>query len=207
MSKNNRILHRKIFPTAHRKLLEKKIDKHFEQISGNVLVLGAGYEPYRQLLKASESICLTDISDENAKIDVVADAHDIPFANETFDAVIALELFEHLQHPAAVSSETLRVLRPGGQALMSIPFMFRIHGDPFDFQSFTERGLTELFCDFSNVKVIEFGGRHHVISDIITTTTPVFAAFRIFNHLLTLSFLGSSMSIDCPSGYIVTLVK
>lgn len=207
MTKAKRPLHRKIFPTAHKKTLWKRLYKHFHQLTGDILVIGAGNEPYRKLLKASKNICLTDIEDKSGDIDQIADAHDLPFIEDTFDAVVAIEVFEHLQQPSVASSEILRVLRPSGQALVTIPFMFRIHGDPFDFQRFTARGLIELFCDFSNVKVIEFGGRHHVISDIITTTTPAFAAFRIFNHLLILSFLGNSMSIDCPSGYIVTLVK
>lgn len=44
----------------------------------------------------------------------VANAASLPFENESFDAVRADRLFQHLQNPAAVFAEMVRVTRRGG---------------------------------------------------------------------------------------------
>jgi len=199
--------YRKLFPTAHRKLLNRTLKRHLSSLSGEVLVIGAGYEPYRQILKNADKVCLTDISDEYGEIDCIADAHDLPFSDESFDGVVAVEVFEHLQKPATAALEVFRVLRPGGRAIISIPFMYHVHGDPSDYSRFTRFGLNELFAKFGIVNIEEFGTRLSVMSDIITTTHPAFAALRFLNHIVASKIVSGRSSSDCPSGYCIELVK
>ena len=45
----------------------------------------------------------------------------LPFADETFDAVVSLEGIEHLLLPARCLSELCRVLRPGGILVLTTP--------------------------------------------------------------------------------------
>lgn len=45
---------------------------------------------------------------------VHGDAHELPFGNETFDIVTAIEVLEHLEKPKRVLSEIKRVLKPDG---------------------------------------------------------------------------------------------
>jgi 2-polyprenyl-6-hydroxyphenyl methylase/3-demethylubiquinone-9 3-methyltransferase len=44
----------------------------------------------------------------------VADAYHLPFANESFDVITAMDFLEHIEDPSRVISEASRVLRPGG---------------------------------------------------------------------------------------------
>jgi len=60
---------------------------------------------------------------------IVADAHNLPFKSNTFDAVVALEVLEHVFDPVKVLGEIKRVLRPGGYAILLVPsdsLLFRI---------------------------------------------------------------------------------
>lgn len=206
MPKSHRIWYRRIFPTAHKLLLNRKLDDLFSGVQGDVLVIGAGKEPYNKLLPSANSIVTTDIGPLHEGLDQVADAHDLPFGDESFDSVVAVEVFEHLQAPAVAAQEVYRVIRPGGTALITVPFMFHVHGDPHDFQRFTRNGIENLFKRFGDVSVTEFGSRVHVISDILTTWAAPFAALRISNFLLGVWPLNRE-SKDCPSGYIVELKK
>lgn len=59
----------------------------------------------------------------------VADAHKLPFKDESFTAAICLEVLEHIFKPAAVIKEIKRVLKPGGYAIALVPsenFLFKV---------------------------------------------------------------------------------
>jgi SAM-dependent methyltransferase len=77
----------------------------------------------------------------HAKPDVFSDAAQLPFANTIFDAVVMLEVMEHLRQPIPALQELARVLRPGGTLILSVPFLYPVHDAPFDFQRLTKYGL------------------------------------------------------------------
>ncbi|GAA1769856.1 class I SAM-dependent methyltransferase [Streptomonospora arabica] len=52
---------------------------------------------------------------------VKGDALDMPFDDDSFDRVIASEVFEHIPHDTAAMAELYRVLRPGGTAAVTVP--------------------------------------------------------------------------------------
>jgi SAM-dependent methyltransferase len=52
---------------------------------------------------------------------VIETAASLPFADATFDAVMCIEVLEHLFAPAAAVAEILRVLKPGGVLVATVP--------------------------------------------------------------------------------------
>ncbi len=56
----------------------------------------------------------------SAKV-VVGDALKLPYADETFDCVIASEILEHIPHDDAAIAELIRVLKAGGALAVSVP--------------------------------------------------------------------------------------
>jgi 2-polyprenyl-3-methyl-5-hydroxy-6-metoxy-1,4-benzoquinol methylase len=53
---------------------------------------------------------------------IEADLNDpLPVEAGSFDFVVAAEVIEHLENPRAVCREIFRLLRPGGEALLSTP--------------------------------------------------------------------------------------
>ena len=195
-----------MWPTAHKLLLERRLRKIYGQIRGSVLVVGAGLEPYRELLKSADQVVATDIGEGHGGLDCVADAHSLPFRSESFDFVLAIEVFEHLRAPARAALEISRVLKPNGGAIVTIPFMFRVHGDPNDFQRLTSRGIEAMFGDLFSIDVQPFGGRIHVISDVVSTAWKPLVILRGINWLLSAPLLDRA-SADCPSGYCVSAIK
>lgn len=76
-----------------------------------------------------------------ARPDIFADARTLPIGDETMDGVVCLEVIEHVPDPERAIQEIARVLRPGGSAWISMPFLYPVHNEPFDFQRYTRYGL------------------------------------------------------------------
>jgi SAM-dependent methyltransferase len=85
--------------------------------------------------------------------DLIADVHHLPFTDEIFDAVIALNAFEHYRDPRTAAREILRVLRPGGRVLIRTAFMQPLHEAPWHFYNCTRYGLEAWFEDFETEKL------------------------------------------------------
>jgi SAM-dependent methyltransferase len=78
-------------------------------------------------------------------VDVVGDAHRLPYAGDAVDAVHCEAVLEHLERPAAAVAEMHRVLRVGGEVFAATPFLQAFHGYPGHFQNFTRAGHQRLF--------------------------------------------------------------
>ena len=83
-----------------------------------------------------------------ANVSIVADAHQLPFKNESVDAVIAEHLLEHLSDPDKAVAEVKRILKPNGLIYILTPFMLGFHSSPNDYYRWTTEGLRELWKDF-----------------------------------------------------------
>jgi 2-polyprenyl-6-hydroxyphenyl methylase / 3-demethylubiquinone-9 3-methyltransferase len=65
---------------------------------------------------SEDSLRVARLYDETHSVEYqVADAYKLPFADQTFDVVTALDFLEHVENPAAAIAEMSRVLKPGGQ--------------------------------------------------------------------------------------------
>lgn len=88
---------------------------------------------------------MSDVAD-GLDVDVVADAHDLaPFKTRSFDAFIAVSVWEHLRHPWVAAEAAARVLRPGGLLYVATHHAFPVHGYPSDYTRWTDEGLKALF--------------------------------------------------------------
>lgn len=82
-----------------------------------------------------------------------------PLESSRFDGVVCMNVLEHLYQPAAALSEARRVLRPGGNIVGAVPFLFNVHGSPDDYFRYTKSALTRLLSDagFVEIEVRELG--------------------------------------------------
>jgi SAM-dependent methyltransferase len=91
---------------------------------------------------------------------VFADAHALPLADGRADAVLLLNVLEHLREPARAIAEAARVLAPGGSVFIDVPFLYPLHDRPHDFQRWTEHGLREAL-DHAGLDAVEIESIGH----------------------------------------------
>ncbi|MFL9939494.1 glycosyltransferase [Paraburkholderia graminis] len=115
---------------------------------GWVLNLSAGgtVEKFDHVVEAEYSIF--------RHTDLVADAHVLPFDDNSFDAAIVMNAFEHFHEPDKAAAELLRVLKPGGRLLIHTAFLQPLHERPYHFFNCTKHGLEQWFRDF-DVEVLD----------------------------------------------------
>jgi SAM-dependent methyltransferase len=89
---------------------------------------------------------------------------------ETFDLIIADQVFEHLLWPYRAGKNVYQMLRPGGHFLISTPFLVRIHNFPVDCSRWTPLGLKHLLaeCGFplENTQTASWGNRMCVVQNL-----------------------------------------
>ncbi len=130
----------------HDRAVEEAARRHF---SGRLIDIGCGTKPYKTMMApVVESHTGVDhdgcIHDHSA-IDLVGSAYEIPCDDGQFDSALCTAVLEHLEEPELALRECFRVLKPGGAALYTVPFIWHIHEAPRDFYRFSEFGLRHLF--------------------------------------------------------------
>jgi Methyltransferase domain len=88
-----------------------------------------------------------------ASVDLVGDARFLPVADRSIDVVLCTQVIEHIPEPIPVLQEILRVLRPGGTLILSVPAIFPQHGSPGDYWRYMPQGLAWLLRDFDKVDI------------------------------------------------------
>jgi uncharacterized protein YbaR (Trm112 family)/SAM-dependent methyltransferase len=85
-------------------------------------------------------------------VDVVGDAHALPFKPGTFDLIFSLAVIEHLRNPFLAAQETFDALRNGGYVYGDCNFVFAYHGYPHHYFNASEQGLEEAFGCFEKLR-------------------------------------------------------
>lgn len=152
-----KFLRKKITRTA----LEKFLREH--STDAYTLDLGAGNSPYIDLFPNRVGF---DIA-EGKGVDVVGDAHDLPFEDEKFDMIVCNELLEHLHTPQKAVSEMRRILKKEGRLILTTRFVFQLHDTPSDYYRYTKYGLQHLFKDWDIIELREEVGTIKTIAVLL----------------------------------------
>lgn len=114
-----------------------------------ILDAGAGTQQYRKFCNhldyVSQDFGQYDGTGDDAalqtgefdygKLDIVCDITSIPEPDSSFDAIMCIEVLEHLPDPVLAIKEFSRLLKPDGHLIITAPFCSLTHFAPYHFSS------------------------------------------------------------------------
>lgn len=195
------------------------------ELSGQVLDLGGDKNSeYNKLFKGSFDIFSVNFS-EASKPDLLHDLEKtpLPLDDASFDAVLMINLLEHIFSYGELLDEASRLLRKGGLMVLAVPFMFPVHPSPRDFNRFTDDAMVSMLKlrGFNNIVVNPLGKGvftarvlflHRLLPQPLRSVYGwLFFPVALINDLLFLKLariLGKKYSpSDYALGYVVTAQK
>jgi SAM-dependent methyltransferase len=208
------------------------LKKELPKYKGEILDVGCGQSPYKFLLNQSETqytgIDVAESSSfkySNEEI-IPFDGENIPFENETFDAIICTEVLEHVFNHQALVDEMHRVSKHNSTAIITIPFSARYHYIPYDYYRYTPSALEKIFSKYSEVtitargtdvlsicaKIIVLFSRNIIPNSLMKIillpfwliALPILGLTVFIAHLTNIFSLGSNLD---PLGYTIKLKK
>lgn len=201
------------------------------ELEGDLLDVGCGEMPFRFAL--SQRVKYTGIDVEAAIAFGMAgdgsihifDGRTIPFPDNHFDHILCTEVLEHAEEPDILMTEMHRVLKPGGDLILTVPFSARVHHAPYDFHRFTTYRLANMLTPFAKHDIAARGNDVAAIANklivlcmgllrpgfglvwrapLALLCAPVAALFLLAAHASIALGLGSK---DDPLGYAVRAYK
>lgn len=114
---------------------------------GRLLDVGCGSRPYQTLFQVDTYVGLEYDTPQNRaeKIaDLWYDGSRFPCPDASFDIVLCNQVLEHVFEPKCFLAEVFRVLRPGGRLVLTVPFVWDEHEQPYDCARYTRFGIRHL---------------------------------------------------------------
>lgn len=92
---------------------------------------------------------------DQSKLDLVCDITDIPEPDASFDAIMCVEVLEHLPDPLSAIREFSRLLRKEGHLIMTAPFCSLTHLAPYHFYTGFNRYFYETHLPACGFEIVE----------------------------------------------------
>ena len=143
------------------KMLSKYVPVY---IKGDLLDVGCGTKPYASMVSPYVSSHIgvdhAGMIHDNGKVDIFADAYNIPTADCSFDCILCTQVLEHLEEPIKAFEEFHRILKEKSYVIITVPFCWHLHEQPRDFYRYTKHGLMYLAekAGLMTVELKSYGG-------------------------------------------------
>ena len=146
----------------------------------------------------------------------------IPVHDKYYDIVLSMNTLEHVYNIDFYMGELTRVLKDGGKMIITVPFIFRVHGSPDDFSRFTDSWWNKKLdsLGFVDIKVQPLVW-DPLVTAISVIENPATLHWRIIRYLVPLRALIKDFIINLfcqrsraasnqkfrsnyPVGYVIT---
>jgi SAM-dependent methyltransferase len=161
-------------------LIERSIARLAPELTGELLDVGCGREPYARYFTHVARKRACDFDAARGNVDFACPADRIPLPDGSLDSILCTEVLEHVPSPRAVWREFARLVRSGGKVLLTTPMYWPSHEEPHDFFRHTGFGLRLMAeeAGFDILKLYPRGGVWAFFAQAIQHAIPQYLPFR-----------------------------
>lgn len=131
-----------------RKGLYQDVSSLVSQLNGKLLDVGCGTKPYEKICDNVNKYIGLEIDDEGNRnhsfADIFYDGETIPFEDKEFNSILSNQVFEHVFNPNQFLQEINRVTKNEGVFLITVPFVWDEHEQPYDYARYSSFGLKHI---------------------------------------------------------------
>ena len=116
---------------------------------GPVVDVGCAEQPFRSLVEASgrRYVGMDVVQNSTRSVEIVSTIEEAPLPAVKFPAILCTEVLEHVANIDAAFAGLRRLAAPGGVVVLTVPFVFPLHMEPYDFRRLTDHGVERLAGD------------------------------------------------------------
>jgi SAM-dependent methyltransferase len=178
------------------------------KVTGDIVELGGEIKyAHSRFFPAARSYVVTNVArDFEERVDVTA----MPFANDSQDAFVCVSVLAHVRELSAAVSEMRRTLRPGGQIMLTVPFLFPTT-DEQDYWRFSRDAIPVIMAGYEIRVLAHLGGRISTVIDLLQRPRGRFqrrdVAYKTVAYMIA-ALLGRFDALDgYPLGFGIQAVK
>lgn len=139
--------HRDYFPVTHVGRFMRAQLAAFVVPGARVLDVGCGDQPLRSEVERRGGRYLgvdLESGGDEARVQVIGSGLALPIRGGSCELVVCSEVLEHVPAPADAFGELVRVTCPGGRIVLTVPFIYPLHEEPYDFVRLTPHAIARL---------------------------------------------------------------
>lgn len=197
--------------TIYRVLMHEKVAQHCASLQGSVLDLaGDSKAAYRTLLPKEVAVQTLNVRAGEGELEGDFNKP-LPFPDASFDAILFFNAIYIADNPVALLKECKRILKPGGVAYITSPFISNEMRDPHDYQRFTSEGLRRVAEESGfSIQVLEPFGERFTSAAYLLNPIWLIAPIRLVVYAIALLCdrlipQKTRERYPAPLGYIVSL--
>jgi hypothetical protein len=147
---------------------------------GAVLDAGCGEQPFRPLVEASGRtyVGMDVVQNASRTVAIFGDLEHVEASAPQYPFVLCTEVLEHVVDIDLSFRGLRRLTLPGGLVMITVPFLFPVHMEPYDFRRLTEYGVARLAADhgFSVVSSARLGRATDALATLMADISVLPAA-------------------------------
>jgi SAM-dependent methyltransferase len=117
--------------------------------TGAVLDVGCAEQPFRPLIESSGQryVGMDVVQNSTRSVDILSTLEEARAQAQPFPVILCTEVLEHVADIDSAFAGLRRLVAPGGVVVMTVPFVFPLHMEPYDFRRLTQYGVQRLAAD------------------------------------------------------------
>lgn len=154
-------------------------------VPGPVLDVGCAEQPFRRLIESSARryVGMDVVQNTTCSVEIVTTLEQAPTPAVAFAAVLCTEVLEHVEDISAAFAGLRRQVAVGGAVVLTVPFVFPLHMEPYDFRRLTLRGIEQLAGDhgFRVERVALLGTLPQVLATLVADASILPASRSLYS--------------------------